>query len=386
MNSNFNGFGMAAGGFLQAFTAARMAKEAKADRDRERKLASQLFELQLKKLQDEQSRQQQAAQEAATQQRLALINRNMIRGEAELGVASGQYPDLTSALASEALRQEMLSKGFDPVKDFGVRMPSSEEMEYERAQRDPGFAQYQLAKRAAGSTNINLGGPGIPDPKFGYVRPDPSRPGVEREPGFVTPAQEAVDSQFAPIYAEWVTRGGWSDVDKQLEQLRMAAEELQKGGVTGPAAGLTASGDARGAILNPRTVKVRDAVLESVQRNLRLVLGAQFTQREGEMLLARAFNPYLPDAENLRRVNALIKQIETAANSTDLAARYYEGRGTLAGYKGLVGGAKEGLGTTPPQLGAPALPAGIPAGSRLIGTSGGKPVYEAPDGRQYIVE
>lgn len=34
----------------------------------------------------------------------------------------------------------------------------------------------------------------------------------------------------------------------------------------------------------------------------------------------------------------------------------------------------------------PALPKGIPAGSKQIGTSGGKPVYQAPDGKRYIAE
>lgn len=39
-------------------------------------------------------------------------------------------------------------------------------------------------------------------------------------------------------------------------------------------------------------------------------------------------------------------------------------------------------------VGAPGsgLPQGIPQGSRQVGTSGGKPVYEAPDGKRYIVE
>jgi hypothetical protein len=32
------------------------------------------------------------------------------------------------------------------------------------------------------------------------------------------------------------------------------------------------------------------------------------------------------------------------------------------------------------------MPKGIPQGSRQVGTSGGKPVYESPDGKRYIVE
>jgi hypothetical protein len=36
--------------------------------------------------------------------------------------------------------------------------------------------------------------------------------------------------------------------------------------------------------------------------------------------------------------------------------------------------------------GAERLPAGIPAGSKKIGTAGGKDVYEAPGGKRYKVE
>jgi hypothetical protein len=32
------------------------------------------------------------------------------------------------------------------------------------------------------------------------------------------------------------------------------------------------------------------------------------------------------------------------------------------------------------------MPKGIPPGSKQVGTSGGKPVYESPDGKRYIVE
>lgn len=39
-----------------------------------------------------------------------------------------------------------------------------------------------------------------------------------------------------------------------------------------------------------------------------------------------------------------------------------------------------------PIGGGPTMPPGIPPGSSQIGTSGGKPVYQAPDGKRYIVD
>lgn len=40
----------------------------------------------------------------------------------------------------------------------------------------------------------------------------------------------------------------------------------------------------------------------------------------------------------------------------------------------------------PPAPRAPGAPSGLPAGARQIGTSGGKPVYETPDGKRFIEE
>lgn len=40
----------------------------------------------------------------------------------------------------------------------------------------------------------------------------------------------------------------------------------------------------------------------------------------------------------------------------------------------------------PPAVPAPELPPGIPPGSTLLGTSGGKPVYQTPDGKKLMVE
>jgi hypothetical protein len=90
------------------------------------------------------------------------------------------------------------------------------------------------------------------------------------------------------------------------------------------------------SITNPKAVATRNAVEEVVQRNLRVVLGAQFTEKEGERLIARAYNSLLAPEENARRVDRLIQQIESAAKSKIDAARYYEQNGTLLGWRGKL--------------------------------------------------
>ena len=152
----------------------------------------------------------------------------------------------------------------------------------------------------------------------------------------LTKGQEAVDRQFGKEYAEYQAGGGSADVEKQLKQLDSVAADLSKPGndYTGPAVGLIPE-KAR-AFTNQAAVDAKNKVEEVAQRNLRLVLGAQFTQVEGERLIARAYNPSLDPATNAARVKALSDQIRTAAKVKEDAARYFEENGTLTGWKGRM--------------------------------------------------
>jgi len=148
-------------------------------------------------------------------------------------------------------------------------------------------------------------------------------------------AQKQVDKEFAKDYNDFVAAGGYADVKKQLVQLKEVADKLPSM--------VTASGGVTG--LTPKIIRdvlpwmsegaaMQDAVEEVVQRNLRLILGAQFTEKEGERLIDRAYNPRQGEEENEKRVKRLINQISSAAKAKVRAAKYYEDNGTLVGYKG----------------------------------------------------
>jgi hypothetical protein len=172
------------------------------------------------------------------------------------------------------------------------------------------------------------------------------RYGVDNRPsraGEVTPTgepltvgQKAVDREFGKEYADYQAAGGSADVEKQLNQLRQVSTELGTKGndYTGPIRG--AIPDFARAATNPEAVNAKNQVEEVVQRNLRAVLGAQFTQVEGERLIARAYNDRLKPEQNKKRVDALTKQIEIAAKTKEDAARYFEQNGTLSGWKGRM--------------------------------------------------
>lgn len=175
----------------------------------------------------------------------------------------------------------------------------------------------------------------------------------------LTPAQKAVDNKFANEYVEWAVSGGKSDYEKSRTQLDEVARRLESGAeLTGPITGNTP--DFVQAFINPDAIASRDAVQEVVQRNLRLILGAQFTKEEGERLIQRSYNPALSEAENAKRLRRLLRQIDQAAAAKDAAAQYYEQNGTLAGWDGRIptfadieAGAADG---TSADEGAPFIP------------------------------
>jgi hypothetical protein len=150
-----------------------------------------------------------------------------------------------------------------------------------------------------------------------------------------TKGQDAIDKKFADIYADYVINGQSADVGKQLNQLQDVKNELKNTNMaTGPAIGSIPSG-IKDAVL-PRAAAMQQRVEEVVQRNLRLVLGAQFTENEGKALIARAYNPKQPEAENVKRLDSLITQIAEAAQAKKAAVDYWESNGTLKGFKGKI--------------------------------------------------
>lgn len=150
-----------------------------------------------------------------------------------------------------------------------------------------------------------------------------------------TKGRTKVDERYAEDFVDWNARGAYADIYKQIGQLEEALSDLESDKeLTGPVVGSLP--DPINAIVNPGAIATRERVEEVVQRNLRLVLGAQFTEKEGERLIARAFNPRLSEEENAKRVRRLINQIKTAADAKQSASKYFIENGTLTGWRGTL--------------------------------------------------
>lgn len=237
----------------------------------------------------------------------------------QLGTKDGQTLVQASLLrAANMMDPEGFAKQLENIQ----AMQGEKETETVRTARTyaatfgpPGSPEYMQAFRSkllpppAAAVQVNIGPEGRP----------------------LTPGQKKVDETFADTYAAFVT-GGASDTAKQVTQLADALKQLEENKqLTGPLIGVLPEGVL--SLVSPQALAVKQTIQEVVQRNLRAVLGAAFTAKEGEALIARAFDPALGADENIKRVRRLLDQINRANSDTQAAVNYYEANGTLQGFK-----------------------------------------------------
>jgi hypothetical protein len=152
-----------------------------------------------------------------------------------------------------------------------------------------------------------------------------------------SPGEIARDREFGKELADWRAGGGFAAVSRQLGQLGAGVDALEsKDGpqISGPIVG--SMPDAVNSFINPEAINTREVIEESIQSSLRKVLGAQYTQLEGEALLRRTFNPRLDEKTNATRARRVMHQLKTMAAVKDDAANYFEANGTLRGWTGAT--------------------------------------------------
>ena len=154
----------------------------------------------------------------------------------------------------------------------------------------------------------------------------------------LTPLETKVEEKSAQDLVDFTIGGGFSDVQKGLSQLEIAKQTLKQqpeGRITGK---LVGAQDDTGLLkyTNPAAQDTKEQVQEIAQRNLRLILGPQFTAKEGEALINRVYNPALPQSVNVKRLELLQEQMTSAAKTKQEAVDYYNTNGTLKGFKGKL--------------------------------------------------
>lgn len=167
-----------------------------------------------------------------------------------------------------------------------------------------------------------------------FLGPDgrPFKP--EGLPDKPSPAQVALDKRIGDEYADYKL-GGFADVRKQIDQVGAVHDMLGKqGNLTGPIVGMTP--DRISSFINQDAIDARQGIEEIVQRSMKKILGAQFTEKEAAELIKRTYNPSLDESRNRVRVGRLLKQIKDATDAKEDAFAYFEQHGTLQGWDGRL--------------------------------------------------
>jgi len=101
------------------------------------------------------------------------------------------------------------------------------------------------------------------------------------------------------------------DVKLDIEDLKLQRDRLKEdstltGGVRGA---ISVLGDYQ-SLVDPKAADVKERIQSVVQKSIRSLMGAQFTEREGQGILKRAFNPLLKTEQNIERINLLITKLQ----------------------------------------------------------------------------
>ncbi|MBL4680856.1 MAG: hypothetical protein JKY88_09055 [Pseudomonadales bacterium] len=194
--------------------------------------------------------------------------------------------------------------------------------------------RYREPKKTSVMQNAGALGlePGTPEYNT-YIRASTKKGPLVQIGGNLSKGEGKADEKFGDEYQKWIT-GGFADVQKSISQLEDVSKALGEpdANLTGPTIGRTP--DLLLERINPQSIATREAIEEIVQRNLRLILGAQFTEKEGTRLIKRAYNPNLSETENKKRVDRLLMQIKTAAEAKQASVDYFAKHGTLKGWAG----------------------------------------------------
>lgn len=167
-----------------------------------------------------------------------------------------------------------------------------------------------------------------------------SKLAVDRAKGNMTEGQKAVDAAFAKDYNEWLTAGK-SSTDKNLKLLEDAKRTLAKRekDLVGTSGRVT--GRLPDFLRSEESLRLRDDVQRAASGALKASLGSQFTEKEGERIMAQSYNEKLSPAENIKKIDAAIKEIKGSRDLMEERSSFYEQRGSLQGWKSPKSGEQE---------------------------------------------
>ena len=175
-------------------------------------------------------------------------------------------------------------------------------------------------------------GAGKYDPYTQFALAESKRIGGSTAGLDLSPYELEVDKAFAKEAVEFKTTGKWTAITniEKLDQSIAALKESDN--LTGPVIGNTPR--ALLAITNPEAVGLEDDIRSIIFQSLKATLGAQFSEREGDRLVAASFNQLLPEEVNMKRLERIRNETFNSIKAMEDKIKYNKRQKTLRGYEG----------------------------------------------------
>jgi hypothetical protein len=190
---------------------------------------------------------------------------------------------------------------------------------------------------------------GLPKTEAGFARLNELRqsgrgPLVTVQAGQAAPPSEfekKVESVAADVYADWALKGGAANARARIAQLGDVVKSLERSAQRAKGRPLTGVQiqlipEFARPLLVPSSLEARQNAERVIQDGLRAILGAQFTQVEGENFLKRAFDPNLGPDVNARRLSLILEQMKESAKQAQSLSDYVEKNRTARGFNGVI--------------------------------------------------
>lgn len=146
--------------------------------------------------------------------------------------------------------------------------------------------------------------------------------------GKLTPGQKKTDETFAKDFNEW-TSGGADVAESEINKLQGVVDKLDNEDVT--TGGMTGMFPDR--ITSDEVLSARANVESTVMNSLRAILGAQFTEKEGNRIIKNTWNEADSTKNNKDRLQRLVSDLRSKAKAKSLKSEYFQRYGTLKNYE-----------------------------------------------------
>ena len=190
---------------------------------------------------------------------------------------------------------------------------------------------------------MGLGSVGKYDPKITYdkkVAETLATQGLSFGERPMNKGEISTDEKFATIYTKYIDEGrGAKNIAnlEKLEDAQIILEAAAKNGVaiSGVTAGMLSGFPKLSAYFNEQGLMVEERIASVIQQSLKEILGGQFSEKEGEALIRRGYNPNLSPEENLERLLDLYAQSEQLIETEKESVYHWENNNnSMRGYKG----------------------------------------------------